>query len=329
MVRGLFLCAVFRWHAARVERAIATKKGKVINMAWRPTEYLIRGELDNRCPNKVTGWVKFAGLHKKVTINLEGNFHRDIRGAKVRLRGDGESANEVVAEKYMEGFALVQKGKVGDMTAGLPPHDYTPQGYAYFEWYGNDNGRIVIELDTDQVEILTPPIPACESDPVSRKEQAENMAGFLNGLASACGIPEQHAISTCDTQAVERAKKVVANDKLRGMKLLPKEIREQLPPLYSQDGKGGKAVVYVKYFTPSSNWTWLCTEGEPVLSDTGVENDFKFFGLVFGHEREFGYFLLSELEEVRGPMGLPIERDLYFKPKTLEEIAPDMFQPDN
>jgi hypothetical protein len=24
-------------------------------------------------------------------------------------------------------------------------------------------------------------------------------------------------------------------------------------------------------------------------------------------------------------MGLPIERDLYWKPKTLEEIAPEMF----
>ena len=33
----------------------------------------------------------------------------------------------------------------------------------------------------------------------------------------------------------------------------------------------------------------------------------------------------KELEEVRGPMGLPIERDLYWQPKTLEEIAPEMF----
>ncbi|MBL7107672.1 MAG: DUF2958 domain-containing protein [Phycisphaerae bacterium] len=110
------------------------------------------------------------------------------------------------------------------------------------------------------------------------------------------------------------------------MKLLPKELREKLPALYAQDSKGGKAVVYTKYFTPSSNWTWLATEGEPVLDESQNEVDFRFFGLVFGHEREFGYFLLSELEEVRGPMGLPIERDLHFKPKTLEEIAPDMFK---
>jgi len=301
------------------------KKGKVIQMAWRPNQYLVEGELDNTQLGKVTGWMQFAGLKKKVTFALEGNFHRDIRGAKVRLRGEGEAANEAVAEKYLEGFATLQKGKVGDMTAGLPPHDYTPQGYAYFEWYGDDNGRIVIELKTDQVELLTQPIPVCESDPIDRKEQAENMAGFLSGLASEFDIPENQAITVGDTATVEHAKKVIANDKIRGMKLLPKEIREILPPLYSQDGKGGKAIAYAKYFAPSAPWTWYVLEAEPVLDDSHREIDVRFFGLVDGHEKELGYFILSELEEVRGPMELPIERDLYWRPKTLQEIAPEMF----
>lgn len=293
-------------------------------MAWRPNEQFIEGVLDNTVPGKVTGWMRFAGMNEKVVFDLEGNFHRDIRGAKVRLFGDGESANIEESAKYMEGFSKLQKGNVGDMTAGREPADYV--SYPYWEWYAQ-NGRVVIELEPDQVEILTPPIPACESYPIDRKQQAENMANFLCGIASACGIPETNAVATADTRVVERAKKVIANDKIRGMKLLPKQIREQLPPLYSQDGKGGKAVVYVKFFTPSSSWTWLATEGEPVLDESGThEVDYKLFGLVFGHEREFGYFLLSELEEVRGPMGLPIERDLYFKPKMLEEIAPEMFR---
>ena len=293
-------------------------------MAWRPTSCLQEGELDNTCPNKVTGWMKFAGLKEKVTFELEGNFHRDIRGAKIHFTGDAyEGDISEDAEKYMEGFALTQSGKAGDITAGLPPQDY---GSApYLEWYGHQNGRVVIELEPVQLEVIGRPIPAIESDPIDRKQQAENMAGFLCGLASELGVPETRAIAVGETVAVERAKKVITNDKIRGMKLLPKEIREQMPPLYAQDGKGGKAVVYAKFFTPSSSWTWLATEGEPVLSESGAEIDFKFFGLVFGHEREFGYFLLSELEEVRGPMGLPIERDLYFKPKTLEEIAPEMF----
>ena len=294
-------------------------------MAWRPTDFLIEGELDNSTNNKVTGWMKFAGMKREAVFDLEGNFHRDIRGAKVRLRGEGVIANGQQAAAYMKGFSTVQKGKVGDMTAGLPPADYI-SGSSYYEWYSEDNGRCVIELEQAQTEILTPPIPACESDPIDRKQQAENMAGFLCGLANEMDIPENRAIAIGETTTVEKAKKVIANDRIRGMKLLPKELREQFPTLYSQDGKGGKALVYVKYFLPSGTWTWLATEGEPVLSESGVEIDFKFFGLVFGHEREFGYFLLSELEEVRGPLGLPIERDLYFKPKTLAEIAPEMFK---
>ncbi len=295
-------------------------------MAWRPNEYLVEGELDNTNPGKVTGWMKFIGMKENVTFDLEGNFHRDIRGAKIRFTGDAyEDQAEVDPGTYFDGFAQHQTGNAGDMTAGLPPADYV-HGYTYLEWYGDTNGRVVIELQQVQVEVIGTPIPAMESDPIDRKKQAENMANFLSGIASACGIPQEHAISTGNTIAVERAKKVVANDKIRGMKLLPQEIREILPPLYSQDGKGGKAIAYAKYFTPSSSWTWLATEGEPVLDDSQNEVDYKFFGLVFGHEREFGYFLLSELEEVCGPMGLPIERDLWFKPKTLEEIAPEMFQ---
>ena len=53
--------------------------------------------------------------------------------------------------------------------------------------------------------------------------------------------------------------------------------------------------------------------------------DFRFFGLVDGHVKELGYFSLAELESVNGPLGLPIERDLRWQPKTLEEIAPEMF----
>ena len=240
-------------------------------MAWRPTEYLIEGELDNTCPNKVTGWMKFAGLKEKVTFELEGNFHRDIRGAKICFTGDAyEGDFPEYAEKYMEGIALTQSGKAGDITAGLPPHDYgsTP----YIEVYSDQNGRVVIELESVQLEVIGRPIPAIESDPISRKDQAENMGQFLSDLASNAGIPQTHAIATGNTVAVEHAKKVIANDKIRGMKLLPKEIREQLPPLYSQDGKGGKAVVYTKYFTPSSNWTWLITEGEPVLDERSEEH---------------------------------------------------------
>ena len=293
-------------------------------MAWRPTEYLVQGELDNTTLGKVTGWMEFAGIKGKVTFDLKGNFHRDIRGAKIRFKGDAyEDRADVDPGDYFDGFAEHQTGKVGDMTAGLPPADYVA-GYCYLEWYGDANGRVVIELETVHVEVIGTPIPVIESDPISREEQNRNMAGFLGGLAQELNIPNERAICV-GGDTVVKADKRAANNKIRGMKLLPDEIRKKLPPLYSQDGKGGKTIAYVKYFTPSSNWSWYGCEGEAVVDDHQNEIDYKFFGLVEGFEKELGYFLLSELEEVRGPMGLPIERDLYWQPKTLEEIAPEMF----
>jgi len=145
-------------------------------------------------------------------------------------------------------------------------------------------------------------------------------------VAKDVGVSGEMSVVTGDTVAVEQAKKVVQNNKIRGMKLLTKEIREQLPELYAQEGKGGEAVVHVKFFTPDANWTWFATEGSPVKHESGKELDFQFFGLVDGHEKELGYFYLSELESVNGPMGLPIERDLFFSAKTLKEIAPEMFK---
>lgn len=153
-------------------------------MAWRPTEHLIEGELDNTIPGKVTGWMRFAGMDENVTFDLQGNFHRDIRGAKIHIKGEGVESEE--ARRYMEGFDTRQTGNAGDITAGLPPRDYT--SYPYIEIYADQNGRIVIELDQDQVQVIGRPIPACESDPISREEQARNMAGFLAGLSAAVGV---------------------------------------------------------------------------------------------------------------------------------------------
>ena len=80
----------------------------------------------------------------------------------------------------MSGFSAVQTGKAGDITAGLPPQDYV--SYPYVEWFSEENGRVVLELSPNQIEVVGQPIPWQETEPVSRKEQSQNMARFLAGL---------------------------------------------------------------------------------------------------------------------------------------------------
>lgn len=91
------------------------------------------------------------------------------------------------------------------------------------------------------------------------------------------------------------------------MKLLTKEIMEALPPLGSQE-EIADAVAHVKFFTPDAGWTWYATEGLP------EDDDFLFYGYVIGIYPEWGYFRLSELETIRGKLGLPVERDRFFTP---------------
>lgn len=94
------------------------------------------------------------------------------------------------------------------------------------------------------------------------------------------------------------------------MELLTKEDLKKLPKFGETDGQGMKAIAYVKFFHPCSQWTWWATE---------FDGEDTFFGLVKGFEYELGYFSLKELKSVRDENGLGIERDMYFKPSTLED----------
>ena len=98
--------------------------------------------------------------------------------------------------------------------------------------------------------------------------------------------------------------------------LLPEWLAAEIPALYSQEGVEDP-LIRVKFFTPDSSWTWYVLEYSAVAPD-GAER--LCFGLADGHEQELGYFSVAELERVRGPMGLRIERDLYFTPCPLSQV---------
>ena len=97
------------------------------------------------------------------------------------------------------------------------------------------------------------------------------------------------------------------------MKLLTKEILERLPKLGETNGQSDPTV-QVKFFTPDAQWTWYGIE---------FDGEDSFFGYVEGLENELGFFSLSELRQVRGALGLPVERDKFFKPCALSKVMKD------
>jgi hypothetical protein len=92
---------------------------------------------------------------------------------------------------------------------------------------------------------------------------------------------------------------------------IPNELRDRL----IENGRTSKIqdgfdpFPVVKLFTPDAGATWLITEAYPDSSDLRL---FGLCDLGLGSP-ERGYVMLSEIEDVRGKLGLPVERDLYYK----------------
>lgn len=102
------------------------------------------------------------------------------------------------------------------------------------------------------------------------------------------------------------------------MKLITKQIEKQLAkyPIYSQDQKGDESIAICKFFSPVGSYIWYVTEAEKQ-----EDGDWRFFGLVENdYGKELGYFTLKELESIKLPFGLTIERDIYFEPTKLNEL---------
>lgn len=98
------------------------------------------------------------------------------------------------------------------------------------------------------------------------------------------------------------------------MKLLTKELLERFNQIGRQEEVKDPLVV-AKFFNPTGAGTWYATEYEPESK--------MFFGYVsiFGDwNDEWGYFSLEELESLKGPFGLGVERDLYFVSKPFSQI---------
>ena len=97
------------------------------------------------------------------------------------------------------------------------------------------------------------------------------------------------------------------------MKLLTKELLKKLPPIGHSIKTKEEPQAIVKWFTPDSNWTWYVAEYNP--------EDGMCWGLVDGFEKEFGFFTIDEIQKLKGPLKLPIERDMWFEKCNLNSLV--------
>ena len=94
--------------------------------------------------------------------------------------------------------------------------------------------------------------------------------------------------------------------------LLPYEVRRLLAPLHSCKQASGEGIARIRFFAPWARWAWYIAE---------YDGDDTLWGFVDAFKREYGYFVLSEIESLRGPGGLRVHRDRHFRPVRLGDLA--------
>ncbi|MBT7463549.1 MAG: DUF1186 domain-containing protein [Bacteroidetes bacterium] len=100
----------------------------------------------------------------------------------------------------------------------------------------------------------------------------------------------------------------------RIMKLITEEFETLFKdyPLYSQEHEKDPLVI-AKLFDPTGSASWFLLEYDPVEKLA--------FGYVTGMTAdELGYISLTEMESIKGPLGIGIEQDMYFIQKQLSEL---------
>ena len=97
------------------------------------------------------------------------------------------------------------------------------------------------------------------------------------------------------------------------MKLITQEIKSKAPAIGATEMLAADEVkIIAKFFNPAGAGSWYMTEYDP---DTGIA-----FGAANIFELELGEFSIPELAAIKLPMGLSIERDLYFGEHTLADV---------
>lgn len=154
-------------------------------MAWRPNNNLIEGVLSNTVPGKASGWIDFyregkSPLH--CTLELDGDFLDDIRGRIVHFWNDSPSdmgADGSLGRNepgFMDTMTQVQAGKTGDIT-------FANGRFLCVEWYSKRNGRIVLEIDRQSVEVLGDVVDLATLPPP--KSHPEAFDGYMRQVAVA------------------------------------------------------------------------------------------------------------------------------------------------
>jgi hypothetical protein len=157
-------------------------------MAWRLDRSVVRGEIDNRERDRVTGTIWLLNRSEPMRLSLQGNCHADMAGCLL------EFENPEPGEGDHTDLHPVQEGTVGDMTSSrkvrvfdVPMEEAMRRARAgesspehmdnsvYIEWFSQTNGRVVIESTRYHVRISSRTWTLTEEDMHSQGNKGQTL----------------------------------------------------------------------------------------------------------------------------------------------------------
>lgn len=182
-------------------------------MAWRISDHIVRGEIDNRTRGYLTGRIWFAGRDAPVELKLSGNAWRDLAGRRLEFINPMPEAGTPTA------LATHQIGVVSDITASrkvkvpdIPleeigayferrqPWPWHWANGLYLEWFSEANGRVVIESATFRLTV-SPETTWDMSAADEREQQQANAAALTDFMGRLSGPVDESSAQASDDEA--------------------------------------------------------------------------------------------------------------------------------
>ncbi|HAS82626.1 MAG TPA: hypothetical protein DCS43_08150 [Verrucomicrobia bacterium] len=155
-------------------------------MGWRLNRSVVRGIIDARVRDRVTGKIWLIDRQFPIDLKLKGSPLKDLAGCLLMFE------NPSPANEDNEGLCPVQMGRTGDITASRKirmfdlsfqqvtelrqrgePVDFRVGNALLIEWFSNANGRVIIESTDFKVQIsdYTWRMTSAEEKEQARKNQ--------------------------------------------------------------------------------------------------------------------------------------------------------------
>lgn len=157
---------------------------------------IIRGHLTNEIPGLITGELLVAGLKEPMSVQLTGNFLRDVAGCRLDFTNPIPQSNpyfiSLLAERQIgdAGEITASRRILRSMRSARPPKSYVAQAPStalknliFIEWFNTEGQRVVIQSWHWQIWASAPLWMLSKEDDLTlvKQNRARRKAFLLEG----------------------------------------------------------------------------------------------------------------------------------------------------